>query len=446
MKPTRTEISAISSYHVSNELPAIQSLVEQAKSLYHETYTDDDDLLCTVAPGRVNLIGEHTDYTQGFVFPMAIEFSTVCVGKGTIVAEGEAECKVISVNTSPPKDITFKSSNEMKPLPTSNPDCWSNYVAGVVNEYMKVLPAKTSVSFEIAICGDVPLGSGLSSSAALEVAVATFLEAIISKTFPEIDMGGKKQKALRCQRAENVFCQSPCGIMDQFVSSAACEGSAILIDCRSLEIESVAMGSLGDAESEKKPVFLICNSNVKHSIGGGEYPVRVKQCADATEILQLCYGDKIGSLRDATSEDVELAHKKRKNGGSSLMDALLHRRAKHVVTENERTTEAKFALINGDWKLFGRKMNESHESMKVDYEVSCGEIDFLAETAQTFDGVYGSRLTGGGFGGCTVTLVKRSRVEALSEHLKAEYKSRWGMECSCFETVPGAGARELSLE
>jgi galactokinase len=116
------------------------------------------------------------------------------------------------------------------------------------------------------------------------------------------------------------------------------------------------------------------------------------------------------------------------------------------VTENERTTEAKFALINGDWKLFGRKMNESHESMKVDYEVSCGEIDFLAETAQTFDGVYGSRLTGGGFGGCTVTLVKRSRVEALSEHLKAEYKSRWGMECSCFETVPGAGARELSLE
>jgi len=443
--PARIKTS-LAGYHVSNELPAIQSLVEQAKNLYHDTFTSDNDLICTVAPGRVNLIGEHTDYTQGFVFPMAIGFSTVCIGKGTIVAEEEAECRIISVNTDSPKNITFTASNEMKPLSTSDPDCWSNYVAGVVNEYMKVLPAKTSISFEIAICGDVPLGSGLSSSAALEVAVATFLEVIISEMFPEINMGGKKQKALRCQRAENIFCDSPCGIMDQYVSSTASEGSAILIDCRSLEYESVAMGRSDDDEDcEEKPVFLICNSNVKHSIGGGEYPIRVKQCAKATTILKSSSGGRIESLRDATLEDVEIVHKKRKDGESPMMDDLIYRRAKHVVTENQRTQEAKVALISGDWQLFGRKMNESHKSMKVDYAVSCGEIDFLAETAQQFEGVYGSRLTGGGFGGCTVTLVKRSRVEALCEHLKVEYKSRWGKECACFETVPGRGARALIL-
>jgi galactokinase len=442
MIPSRTSLA---SSHFSNELPSIQSLVEQAKGLHHETFLSEDGLVCTVAPGRVNLIGEHTDYSQGFVFPMAIGFSTVCIGTGSIVEEDKAECKVISVNANPPKTITFESSHEMNPLPTSDPDSWSNYVAGVVNEYMKVLPEKTSICLEIAVCGDVPLGSGLSSSAALEVAVATFIETIIKKKFPDIDIGGKKEKALRCQKAENIFCNSPCGIMDQYVSSIASEGSAILIDCRSLEYESVQMGSSDDGEDGEMPVFLICNSDVKHSIGGGEYPVRVKQCADATKILKSLCGETIESLRDATLDDVEMAHKKRKDGETPLMDDLIYRRAKHVVTENTRTQDAKKALIDGDWKLFGRKMNESHESMKVDYEVSCEEIDFLADTAQKFEGVYGSRLTGGGFGGCTVTMVKRSRVKALCEHLKAEYKSVWGKDCPCFETVPGPGARELIL-
>lgn len=427
-------------YHLSGEAPSIQSLVEKAKKLYDDTF-NSSEISCTVAPGRVNLIGEHTDYTLGFVFPMAIGFSTACVGTCSIVKENEGECKIISVNSDEPKIISFKSCRDMKPLPNDHKDSWSNYVAGVVYEYIKLLPEKTAINMEISICGDVPLGSGLSSSAALEVAVATFLEVAIKKEFPTLDLGEKKDKALRCQSAENNFCDSPCGIMDQYVSCCASKDNAVLIDCRSLDFESVRMAETSD----EKPVFVICNSNVKHSIGGGEYPVRVKQCAEATKVLQSLCGDRIKTLRDATLEDVEQAHKKRKDEGPALMDDLIYKRAKHVVSENKRTLDAKKALTSGDWKLFGALMNESHESMRSDYEVSCDEIDFLVETAQKFEGVYGSRLTGGGFGGCTVTLVDKSRVKDLCEHLKKEYAAKYDNSCPCFESSPGVGAREIQL-
>lgn len=445
--------TALAASLLSDELPSVQSLVKSAKDLYHETFVsnhgnslDSSSLLCTVAPGRVNLIGEHTDYTLGFVFPMAIQYSTVCLGKGSIVSSSRANCKVISSNKESAKVVMFESSKDMKPLPLKDADAWSNYVAGVVKEYMHLLPEDTAVSLEIVICGNVPLGSGLSSSAALEVAVATFLEAIIKREFPELDIGGLKEKAIRCQRAENLFCNSPCGIMDQYVSSTATKDCAILIDCKSLEYEIVHMGDdgLASTDEEDKPVFVICNSNVKHSIGGGEYPVRVKQCAEATKILQSICGEHIESLRDATLADVELAHKKRKDEEEfPVMEDVIYRRAKHVVTENERTRLAKEALMNGDWTQFGKLMNESHESMKSDYSVSCEEIDFLVSKAQNFEGVYGSRLTGGGFGGCTVSLVKRSKVGELCEFLTSEYKNKWHKECTTIETSPGPGAREI---
>jgi galactokinase len=501
MPPQRTGITnAITSTSISNsksicstsqlsEEPAsIESLIDGAKSLYRDTFdpdeTSNDELICAIAPGRVNLIGEHTDYTQGFVFPMAIGFSTVCIGKGTLLLDDDDDdddesdgskglCQITSVNanananTKSPNVISFTASQQMPmtPLPSTHPDAWSNYVAGVVNEYMPLLPSRTSLSLQLAIHGNVPLGSGLSSSAALEVAVATFLERMIRDKFPkldpDLDLGGEKEKALRCQRAENLFCGSPCGIMDQYVSAAAERGSAILIDCKSLEYESVHMGSesgseldqyQSDDQSKSSPVFLICNSNVKHSIGGGEYPVRVQQCKEATEILRSVCGDRIESLRDATLDDVELAHKKGQDGGGEvqgeepLMNDLIYKRAKHVITENARTLQAKTALQNGDWKQFGTLMNESHESMKTDYQVSCPEIDFLADLAQKFDGVYGSRLTGGGFGGCTVTLVERERAGDLVECLRKEYREKWiGCECTCFVTSPGPGARSYVI-
>ncbi len=449
-----------STSRLADEPKGIQTLVEEAKSLYKETFETSEsveghgDLICTVAPGRVNLIGEHTDYTGGFVFPMAIGFSTVCVGRGSIVKGPKAECKVTSTYRAKGQSevVAFEANQNMKPLKPDNADFWSNYVAGVVDQYMTEIKNKfgddCSISFDLAINSDVPLGSGLSSSAAIEVAVATFIECILQKDSESgLDsvLGGKTHKAVLCQRAENVFCNSPCGIMDQYVSSVASSGSAILIDCRSLEYESVQMGEGGAHDESEKPVFVICNSNVKHSIGGGEYPIRVKQCAEATKSLQGICGDKIGSLRDATIAEVETARKKHKDG-EALMDDLTYRRAKHVVTENERTLKAKEALVNSNWKEFGRLMNQSHESMKSDYEVSCEEIDILVDLAQNFDGVFGSRLTGGGFGGCTVTLVEPSRVEALCSYLKSEYSARTGgKECFCYETSPGPGAREVLL-
>jgi galactokinase len=427
---------------LAHESADIKALVSDAKDLYTRTFLDDSEeekeLICCVAPGRVNLIGEHVDYTGGFVFPMAIAYSTVCIGRGSIVTKAKAECRVVSCNKEG-NVIRFVSGRNMIPLPPGNSDSWTNYVAGVVDQYQQLLPDENlSFSLDIAISGNVPLGSGLSSSASLEVAVATFLEKLIRMQYPNVNLGGMKEKALRCQKAENVFCSSPCGIMDQYVSAAGRKGSAVLIDCRNLDLESVEMG--GD-DGDDKPVFVICNSNVKHSIGGGEYPVRVRQCAEATKILREVYGDGVNQLRDVSIDMLDAIT----SGEESALDNLIYRRARHVVTENVRTLQAKDALIMGQWKKFGQLMNESHESMKTDYEVSCEEIDILVDLAQNFDGVYGSRLTGGGFGGCTVTLVDKSRVHDLCEYMKIEYKKRTGKDCVIFETSPGAGARELFL-
>jgi hypothetical protein len=206
--------SICSSSQLSEEPASIESLIDGAKSLYQDTFDPDhynDSLICAIAPGRVNLIGKHTDYTQGFVFPMAIGFSTVCIGKGTLAVDNDDDdesdgskglCQITSVNanTTSPKVIPFTASPQMTmtTLPSTHPDAWSNYVAGVVNEYMPLLPSRTFLSLQLDIHGDVPLGSGLSSSAALEVAVATFLERMIRDKFPKEDPGGDKEKALRC--------------------------------------------------------------------------------------------------------------------------------------------------------------------------------------------------------------------------------------------------------
>lgn len=446
---------------MNEEESSVKRLIDSAKDLYNSTFTSSsaskcrEDIICAVAPGRVNLIGEHTDYNGGFVFPMAIGYSTVCLGTGSITAASSDSavgmCEIISLNEANPQIIEFESSQNMQPFLSDSPKFWTNYVMGVVAQYMEDLKGveSFSLSFQLVINGNVPLGSGLSSSASLEVSIATFIEALMSKHLPKKNIVDKKTKALRCQKAENEFCNSPCGIMDQYISAVALPGSALFIDCRSLDYEVVMMGSkdnIGE-EDEENPVFVICNSNVKHSIGEGEYPVRVAQCKKATEILQSMHGQRIQSLRDASLSDVELVWKRSlstENDGPQ-MDELIYRRAKHVVKENERTQHAKISLLDGNWEEFGKLMNQSHSSMKMDYEVSCIEIDILVGLAQNFDGVYGSRMTGGGFGGCTVTLVKKSKAESLCKYLVEEYKTRMGRECTCFQTEPCSGAREITF-
>jgi len=209
----------------------------------------------------------------------------------------------------------------------------------------------------------------------------------------------------------------------------------MLIDCRTLDFTLTKMAEESFSPDDPLPVLVVANSNVKHSIGGGEYPIRVAQCKAATEALQN-YNPDIAMLRDATLEDVEEA--------KEFMDEVSYNRAKHVTTENERTIQAKEELERGDWKQVGELMNASHASMRDDYEVSCEEIDVLVDIAQNFPGVYGSRLTGGGFGGCTVTLVAEDSAEDLMTHMKSEYKKTTGLDCSCFVTRPARGAHLLS--
>jgi galactokinase len=226
--------------------------------------------------------------------------------------------------------------------------------------------------------------------------------------------------------------------MDQFVSSAGCEGKLLLLDCRSLDYREVSMRAENGSNSDA-PVLVITNSNVKHDLGDGEYPIRVRQCKEATDILKKV-NPSIQSLRDATMKDVEAAAK------SAGLEGVLLQRARHVVSENERTVKTADALEKGDWETVGKLMNDSHTSMRDDYEVSCEEIDVLVDLAQKFgDGVYGSRLTGGGFGGCTVTLVKKDASQELMEYLKMQYEAKTGTNCVCFETTPAIGAKAIDL-
>jgi galactokinase len=273
--------------------------------------------------------------------------------------------------------------------------------------------------FGAVIASSVPFGGGLSSSAALEVAAATLLEIIGRRPLDPIE------KALLCQQAEHDFAGVPCGIMDQFTSVLAKKDHALLLDCRSRVVKPVPM---------KDPVVtvLIINTNVRHKLADGEYAKRRAQCETAARALGLA------SLRDATEEKLKAA--------SKSMDSVVYRRARHVITENARTLEGARALKAGDWAEFGRHMYASHESLRDDYEVSCKELDAVVEIAQKLGpeaGVFGCRMTGGGFGGCAVSLVKTEAVAKLTRHIDAAYERKTGIQATIFPSRPAAGVRVL---
>lgn len=429
--------------------PGIQSLVEKAKGLYQDKLKDSsysDKAWVTAAPGRVNLIGEHTDYTEGFVFPLGIELTTVVYGTGNLkINNGDSKPTTVNmkfVSATDPGNKVEEVTVDSNTNPPEKAGPWTWYVAGTIMEYIKDLPQSgAELNLAFAIAGDVPLGSGLSSSASLEVAVARFLEEALGdyafKAENDSNEPPAKTRALRCQKAENVWCHSPCGIMDQYIISAASseeKGTLLLIDCRTNDFEVVKM-----KQDPKNPVALVvANSAVTHSIGGGEYPKRVQQCKEATQILRKVHGDRIKTLRDATVEDVLNCQDE--------MDDVIYRRARHVVTENARVVATKEAVKNGEWKVVGQQMSLSHSSMRDDYETSCEEVDILVNLAQKFPGVWGSRLTGGGFGGCCVTLVAKDKAEDLMNYLQTEYKKQTGKDCAPFETMPAPGARLLGID
>jgi len=359
------------------------------------------------APGRVNLIGEHTDYNDGFVLPMAIERYTV------IAADRPSrETNQIRLHsTLGDKSATMDLTKPLKPFPKG---AWANYPAGVIAGFLA--HGLNPGGFDALIHSTVPLGGGLSSSAALEVATATLLEIITGKKLDPVE------KALICQKAEHDFAGMPCGIMDQFISVMGRENRILLLDCRSRKPELVPM-------TDPSVAVLIINTNVKHELTGSEYPTRRKQCETAAKILG------VPSLRDATADALERVQGK--------IDKVVFRRARHVIGEIERTVHAAEGVRASNWPTVGQLMYASHRSLRDDYEVSCKELDAVVEIAESIGvkgGVYGCRMTGGGFGGCAVALVKSDAVEAISKKITADYKKQTGIEPTIFVSRPAAGA------
>jgi len=360
------------------------------------------------APGRVNLIGEHTDYNDGFVLPMAIECYTMFAAGPS----GASTAEVYSMNKG--KSANIRINGVVAPPETV---AWSNYVQGTV-DCVAEKGLRLDKPFRAVFASNVPLGGGLSSSASLEVATATLIEEIVGKNLDGVE------KALACQKAEHLYAKMPCGIMDQFISTLGKQGYAMLLDCRSKEPRMISM-------DDPKVSVLIVNSNVKHKLTGSEYPDRRRQCEKATGLLG------VDKLRDATLPMLDAAQK--------VFDAesdgeICFRRARHVVTENDRTVHMADALVAKDWKTCGELMNASHASMRDDFEISCPEIDVLVEIAQSQPGVFGSRMTGGGFGGCTVSLVETDKIALITDAVAEAYKKKTRREATIFATRPAQGA------
>ncbi|MDR3457263.1 MAG: galactokinase [Verrucomicrobiae bacterium] len=357
------------------------------------------------APGRVNVIGEHTDYNDGFVLPMAIERYAI------MAADAGAAPGKISIY-----DTHFKESATVDvsaPVTKGQPK-WSNYIRGVLAGFQQrgvKIPA-----LDVAFMSTVPLGGGLSSSAALEVCTATLMEAATGKAIDPIE------KALLAQKAEHDFAGVPCGIMDQFISALGREGHLLLLDCRTRKTELVPM-------SDPSVALLVINTNVKHELSGGEYAERRAQCEEAAKNIG------VKSLRDVTPDQLEKAKGK--------LTEVVYRRARHVIGEIERTTHAAEGIRASNWPSVGNLMYASHASLRDDYEVSCKELDDVVAIAEDIGykgGVYGCRMTGGGFGGCCVALVKANAVESISKKIAADYKAKTGIEASIFSSRPAAGA------
>ncbi|MCA9234016.1 MAG: galactokinase [Planctomycetales bacterium] len=388
------------------ESPSLEAQAAAVKSAFAEAFGAAPQWV-VAAPGRVNLIGEHTDYNDGFVFPLAIErYVVMAAGRP---ASPAAEDAVRARSTMMDGTAEFRLGN----LEPERRD-WTSYLRGALAGCLE--RGMNPGAFDVLVDSKVPLGGGLSSSAALEVCTATLVEAITGRSLEPVE------KARLCQTAEHVYAGVPCGIMDQFSSALGAAGQLLLIDCRT---ETATLVPLDDPNIE----VLVINSNVKHELSGGEYAERRSQCEAAAKIMG------VKKLRDVTSDQLAAARDK--------MDDVIYRRAHHVVGEDERTTAAAAALQTGDWETVGRLMYASHDSLRDDFEVSCPELDVLVELAGEVGaagGVIGSRMTGGGFGGCTVTLVRKGREREIAEAICRRYRERTGIEATPFVTKPARGA------
>jgi galactokinase len=360
------------------------------------------------APGRVNLIGEHTDYADGFVMPAAIDFATFAA----ISPRGDGSAVIYSEN------YREQVKHTLKDLPAKGNGHWSGYPLGVLSVLRD--EGVEIQGFNLTLNGDVPVGAGLSSSAAIEVAT---MAAVLSLTDAKISL---PRMAQLCQRAENGYVGASTGIMDQFIACCGEADHALLLDCRSLGYRL--------APIPPDLSLVISNTMVKHSHAGGEYNTRRAEVEEGTEILRR-HRPEIRKLRDASTEDL-------KKWGGEMPPGVL-KRTRHVITENERTVAAADALEAGDLKRLGKLMYEAHASYRDDFEASCREADIMVELASREEGCVGARLTGGGFGGCTVNLVEMARARQFSNNLRKGYKKATGINADIYLCHASAGAHEV---
>ena len=360
------------------------------------------------APGRVNLIGEHTDYNLGFVCPIAIHLACFVA----VAPSQTRTLRVYSQNMDEVREWPVEAIASLQPAKH-----WSDYIIGVAQQLIKL--GITIQPLDLAIYSTVPVGSGLSSSASIEVSSALAL--LFDR---EID---PTELAKLAQRAEREFVGVPCGIMDQYVSVFGESQRAIKIDCRSITHET--------AQLPREASIIVVNSMVKHELGDSAYVTRVRECAEAVEAIRRSQ-PQVASLRDVTPRMLD-------NSQHDMSDTVF-RRARHVVCEDERVEQFMAAAAEGDLMRMGRLFLASHRSLQYDYEVSAEELDFLVDTASDFTGVSGSRMTGGGFGGCTVNLVSPDRVEAFEGHIAEAYRRTFQRQVQIYRCEPAQGAGRVA--
>ncbi|WP_446469748.1 galactokinase [Xenorhabdus stockiae] len=379
----------------------IQKVTESFNVVFHSSPTHFFQ-----APGRVNLIGEHTDYNEGFVLPCAINYQTVAAA----AKRDDTLIRVIAVDYGNDRD-EFDLS---QPILFHQDKMWANYIRGVV--VMLIQHGYSFGGMDIAISGNIPQGAGLSSSASLEVVIGLTINVLY-----QLDIS-RKLIAVNGQQAENQFVGCKSGVMDQLISACGEEGHALLIDCRTLEIQAVPM--------PENITVMIINSNRQRGLVDSEYNIRRRQCEEAARILD------VRALRDVSLYDFSVKQKQ--------LDTLLAKRAHHVITENARTQAAVAALRSGDLSRLSQLMAESHFSMRDDFEITVHEIDVLVEIVKNVIGERGgARMTGGGFGGCIVVLLPSDLVSDVRQAIESEYQIKTGLQASIYICQASRGASQL---
>jgi galactokinase len=370
---------------------------------FEDSFGSKPRIFC--APGRVNLLGEHTDYNDGFVMPCAIGFST------RVAISSRPDRKLVIQS----EEFSEKFEFDLDNLPSRGKGVWSDYVVGIAVMLQQM--GQHTPGASLLVRGEVPIGAGLSSSAAIEVASALALMSLngAKLSLPEV--------AKLCQKTENVFIGARVGIMDQFISCLGKAGHALLLDCRSLEFKLIPI-----TEGVR---LVICNTMVKHEHASGAYNRRREECDEGVKLLSRWYPE-IRALRDVSVEQLE-RH-------VAEMPATIFKRCKHVVTENRRVQEGAQYLIDGEVSHFGDLMRKSHSSLRDLFEVSCRELDVMAEIAESLEGYCGGRMTGGGFGGCTVNLVKTSAAEKFATQIAERYQSAIGIKPDIYVCSAANGA------